>query len=194
MRLTNDIRDRIVNDILAYRYSEEYNKLIEFNRISVEKIYNFVYDEKTRKLFKQIPEKLLQWKHAFTIADSAGYSLCVRFDGEFGYYIDKFKWFTNPVKINRVAHDDRYHINDKALTDEIFSNYEKIKTLKTESLTTCRAIKEILAKCPTYKILIETWPECEPFAKKYYIDSNKKKVNLPAILPDKINDMLNLPV
>lgn len=192
-RLTKDIRDEIVLDLLRHSFKERVEALYAERAALAQAIYEDVFSAETRKKMQSLPEGWLPEVKGINARLGSDYS---SFDFSGGLYgeinriakngKDETRRVPSKHKGGCVASYDATH--KLALENERLANLRK--SLCEEIETAKRAADTAVNAVSTVKRLIEVWPEVNPFASKH----SAEKPQLPAVPTDQLNKILGLPV
>jgi len=199
-RLTKDIRDSILTEVLRHRFQDRIEVLIADRAYFAEKVYNDIYRKADREKMEALPNGWLPNNTSIGVqfGDGGHRYTTVLFDGavygEVGRVRAKtdkprervkrrvpYKHSHGCVKVYEPAHKlSVEHQKLEGRFDELKQDYETAK----------RQASAALASVSTINRLVEVWPEIEPFARKY--DETPPK--LPAVPTSELNKLLDLPV
>lgn len=176
-KLTNQLRSDLADTLLKRRFDEAHSALAKREKALGIRIYEDVFDAKTRAAMKRLPAGWLPTiNHAKVKFEAGGYSAVHM--GE-----------------DRPVPHVKYHTTLKVYgaRDPISEAYQEWES-DTKSLRESRSRLEVeirgaLDSVTTIKRLLELWPELEPFVPKDGV-----KTLLPAINVSTLNAALKLPV
>lgn len=187
MRLTNQLRDKIVQDVVDAVTGKEKADLIKRENALAIQLYNDLYPKKIRDLMAGLPD-------GFMPEDK-----CLRFNlGGMNIQIkakEKVRVPWNPLpdgresdyrnscqRLGNIANDE---LQAKYLTLHADKEKHTERTNKVGSET-----KALLYSLHTYGQLVKTWPEGAKFYSKYEpVDGESQ---LPAILISELNKTLGI--
>jgi len=173
-RLTVSAREAIVHKALDKRFQDQINETKSQENLLALKCYNAVFDEKTLKSVKAVPEK-------WFCMDG-----CLRFN--IGG-LDLRLSVTENMPVPYQRHCEKLGVITGELADEVTAFVHKKKDEQDNRSKIFRNLEALLASVNTFKQLSEVWPE----GKAYYEDMiDKPKLQLPAIRFDEINAALGL--
>ena len=194
-RITNDHRERILRDVLNYRFAESYTLLqAEYAQLA-QGVYETVYSATDRAKMEALPDG---WLHKVT-------SIRVQFGERYADlpYSGSINGVSSYPSINteinttyrRVPARDLHGVMRVFETGEnlaevyaalaVASADLRNKTHQAESLASV-----VLDRATTVPKLLVAWPEVKPFLA--FLDVPKPK--LPALPIDQVNSLLDLPV
>lgn len=192
-RLTNDIRNSIVMDLLRHRFKDRIEALYADRAALAQAIYEEAFSAEHRKKMAALPEGWLAEVSSINArlgAEYCSYDFSGSLYGDINTIVSNTKKEVRRFPYSRrndcvvsfdathklAAESDRVNSERKSLSDDI----EKAK----------RAAEAAVNAVSTVKRLVEVWPEVAPFAAEY----NTEKPQLPAVQTAQLNTMLGLPV
>lgn len=194
-RLTNDLREKIANDILRHRFNEQVDALIADRAALAEAIYNDIYRKAEREKMDALPNGWLPEE------TNIGVQFVARYENfEFnGHFYGKLGALRTKREDDRVSR--RVQFRHRVGCAKVYEEGHKLavhhaeldarwSAMKAEYEAASRQTMAALASVSTIKRLIEVWPEVAPFVAKY----DEQPCNLPSVPTDKLNEMLGLPV
>lgn len=184
MRLSNSIREVILNGMLEHRFGPP-EKALEAEGFALGgRIYDTYYDQKTRRRIKRLPGGWLPTVLGVRVK-IAGHA----FEHDFGH--------PGEGKIRRVLEKDfeRWRKamcitipRDPELLQALISHAQRETKLKEQRQSAHKTGWAALVSCSTTKKLLDTYPDLAPFVPEPEV------VNLPAVPCETIVDLFDLPV
>ena len=175
VRLTNDLRIKIVQNLIAALFDERRDELKKRENAVARKVMNWVIGEKNLELMKQLPPEYFDTRHNFriTVPNTEGYELIESMDGIRvpAIYNGNYNYVELPAtnglwkEIRACAADMKKYIEEKG----------EVRT-RTNGL---------LAGVNTVKALLTVWPDIEPF-----VPVVEEKTGLPAVQADELNVLI----
>jgi hypothetical protein len=192
-RLTKDIRDEIVMDLLRHSFKDRIEALYAERSALAQKIYEDAFSADARKKMQALPDGWLPEVNSINVRLGSDYT---SFEFSGGLYGDinrimKCKQPESrriPFKFRGGCVASYEATHSLALEHERIGNlrkslWEEIESAKRAATTAVNAVS-------TVKRLIEVWPEVDPFASKH----STEKPQLPAVPTAQLNKILGLPV
>lgn len=199
-RLTTDIREKLTLDVLRHRFAADVDALIAMQVQFAEKVYNDLFDQTTIARMQALPEGWLPRSH--DIGVQFGYVggphrfTRLWFGGYLRGRLDYIRTKSSDTsKVTKLVLDSKARGCAKVYdtSHKLAIEYERIRNrtndLKGAVETAEKSIMTALNAVTTIKRLVETWPEIEPFTKKY----ETGPAQLPALPTDHLNQLLRLP-
>lgn len=189
IRLTNQVRDKILDDLLAKAFDPKEEKLQKRRFDLSSKVYNDVYTKKQRDKMQEMPEGWLPKVNSLSVQfGGAGGDVCKRQfpEGEevLVPYKDKGSWAgTNILKV--YDHSHKLTIEHDNLTDDI-------EEFKSQKRTTEAEARTVIYSANTTKALKEAWPQIAKIVEKY--EPSEGSQNNTSIIPvtNSLNQKLGL--
>lgn len=217
IRLTNAMRERIGNKVIAYKYENNsgVNDLVKEAASLATAVYNEAFTEKQRELIKSLPvgwmrqdDKIgAQFGNSWTIAQ-------LKFNGDIGDFVNGYeakqyvRTYTKDLRevyrhVTSPEPSRHYYNNhisvqfdtDHALTSRFTNLKNKIDTHIEEWRKDKLSIKTTLGSFTTAQKLMAEWPEVKPFVLQI-IGGTSKPVQSTAlaISREKLNERFGLPM
>lgn len=182
IRLTNQVRDELIGKLLDNAFGEKANQIKEWRFDFSEKVYNDIYDKKTREAMLALPDGWLAEKTEFHVqfgGDSRGY--CERMLREPKRFLAKHS--RGAIKVFDVSHK---------LTIEHGKIDVAIEDLRQERRTAEQQARAVIYSCTTTAHLKSTWPEIADEVVQFEPKGETDKAN--AIIPvmEGLNERLGL--
>ena len=193
-RLTNDIRAAICEALLKHRFTDAVTAHAKDMAAFALEVYEDKYKKAARAAMNSLPDGWLYESSDINVTLGASYQR-LNFNGsEYGDLAKFNASYGDTVTFRVLAKDKGVCANVYDAGSNMASRYEKLRAksqdLKTQITEARRQVGAALSSVTTVKRLIETWPEIEPFARKF----EGEKSHLPALPTDALNAILDLPV
>jgi hypothetical protein len=175
MKLTKEIREKIASDTVKGQFAKREKDLKKAHHEMGMKLYNFVFDEATRKAVKKVPEKWLR------------HCDCLRFNcngWNLRFNVDK------PVPTPNSSHCDVLGSVTGDLATEAQELSKEEQKYRDDLSSAYRALITMLNELNTMKQLQDTWPEGKQYYGKYL--KAKEGSTLPAIQVSEVNKILGI--
>jgi hypothetical protein len=200
-RLTNHIRDSLMNSLLQRAFKAKGEDLIERCADYAERLYRDAMGSNLLQI-NALPEGWLPTDDDIKV-QLGGEFETIYFSGALNRWalpevfrragvtkLDDRRWkrFPNKWKGSVV----KQYPGDHAVVGEFQKLDDDWNELETEMERARKVALAAMSSVSTVKKLIDIWPEVEEFAKHYLVDGERKAI-LPAISRDQLNTMLNLP-
>ena len=196
VRLTNSIRDKIIQDLIDHRFTKEAEELAKKRARFAKKVYNDVYSEYQRRKMNALPDGWLPVKNSVKVKFGSEIDQCYASGELYLPHISR-RQFVEVVKGWLVPTcDDGYNVIKKQYEhgDSFTKERNALENAKLELRDkieeTYRNAKAAVYSATTVNKLINAWPEVEPFVRKYI---KTEGTSIPAIKVEKLNAMLGLP-
>ena len=176
MRLTNEIRERLLTRVLSHGFKERQYLMKKAYMDFADKCYSDTYTPEIQSLISQLPNNF------FPKVTTINMSFGGRKFQHNGSKTVPVGYLSYHGYINKLAED---HV----LTDEFLYLEKENDALKKELADAKQNAKALLYSVQTMKRLLEVWPEIEAFTK----DIVPEKIGLPAIQIVDLNKKLKLP-
>jgi hypothetical protein len=193
MRLTNDIKDRIVESVLLHRFEKR------LKAEAAKTIWESRMTPSGLRLLSTIPKGWLQTSHKISVRlmpDNVSSSEAKHLELQYGGHMSGVGILPSGYKTTTVYNPHPndwltvYTINDEDLCKETLDLYEEGRNTLAE-VKTARDALGAIREFSTSEKLIAAWPEIEPFVTRHL---PPPKPRLPALQTDRLNDLLDLPV
>lgn len=190
VRLSGWHKELILAALLEHTFKAREKELEDEQQLLGLIIYRDLYSEKTRELMDSLPSCFLP-----TIRSVKCKFRSVKC--KFGDEVHVYELWAD-YRVPDADRRDDYRVrkvygHDDPITHSHFGLQEKAKALYDEKSTAKAGALAVLGRCSTYKKLIETWPEIEPFAKPY--GGVQRAVLTPLAFPiQDLNHRFRLPV
>lgn len=192
-KLTNWIREQIVADLMAHRFTKACDKLVKDRAALAVKVYRDFYSRSLLAKIEALPEGWLPTGSDIT-AQFSGRVDSLAFSGAVYGLVSKYRTKTDAAfrpflskDVGRVVavYDASHPL--AIIHAELAGRQKEL----TEQIEAARRQAEVAVNsATTINRLIELWPEVEPFARKH----ESAKVPLPALPTSELNALLDLPV
>lgn len=196
-RLTNDIREMIVVDVLIHRFRADADAFRADQAALANRVYEDIFDAKTREKMAAVPDGWLpKTTNVGVQFGGANRYEQMYFDGHISGNIRKVATKSDAPETFRLIPYNRHRVcaavyeASHPLSIAHAKLEQRKATLDDQIETAKRSIEAALAAVTTVKRLIETWPEVAPFASKF----DGEKPQLPALPTQHLNSILDLPV
>lgn len=196
-RLTNDTRDRILNDLIRHRFQPEMDAINAATKVLANAVYETVYDAETRQKMDALPEGWLFEDDDLEVT-FAGRRVRIGLNGSMWHNEplnilargsdQVFRRFLNKHRSNSIAHFGADHPHSLAF-EKITQDRDRLKEAVSISK---RQTSAALNAVSTVEALIKAWPEVKPFAERW-IEEKDSRPKLPAIPVESLNAVLGLP-
>jgi len=181
-RITNTMRDGIVNNTLEHTFKKERDALLKAEGKLARLAYNEMYDLPTRKAFAQLPQGI------FAVSSD----ICLNIRGmsvtlSFGKAADGSRTEL-PVGDN---HGYRNRLTPSVpLSDQCYTYVMDNEDLKKRMREAEVQLRAMLESVQSFKKLRAVWPQGEKFYDMYDVDS--EKTGVPSVVVTQLNKILNL--
>jgi len=200
-RLTNPIRDSLMNSLLKRAFKKRGTDLIKRCADYADRLYRDAMGKDLAQI-DALPDGWLQTDDGVKVQLGAEIKQ-VHFVGTLGSYglpdifrnagiveLSDKKWRRFPSKLKGQV--TKQYPGDHALVEEFQKLDNEWNELTGEMERAKRVAMAAMNSVSTVKKLINVWPEVEEFA-KHYLEDGERKAILPAIPRDQLNTLLNLP-
>lgn len=200
-RLTNPIRDSLMNSLLKRAFKKRGEDLIKRCVDYADRLYRDAMGKDLAQI-SALPDGWLQTDDDIKVQLGAEIKQ-VHFTGTLGNWglPDVFrnagitentdrKWQRFPTKLKGQV--VKQYPGDHKLVEEFQQLDSEWNDLKAEMERAKKVAMAAMNSVSTVKKLIDVWPEVEEFA-KHYLEDGERKAILPAIPRDQLNTLLNLP-
>lgn len=177
MKLTNEMRDRIVRSMAMDAVAKEKEALTKRENAIALKLWKAVYPAAERTAAAKLSD-------GWILMDK-----CLRFN-LYGMNITINTAEPVPVKSSRYGCQRLGDIADEKLRDEYQAYYKDFEALKQKAQDIERQGKALLYSVTTFKKLEETWPEGKKFYEKFKPASERSHV--PAVLTSNLNALVGI--
>ncbi len=182
-KLTTWKKERIVKDVMKYKFSKVDLELTQLeDKFSME-VYNATYTKEERQLLSSLPENFVKLVDSIS-ANIAGCWSCTAFYNSLG----ERRKVRVPAIFKTMTFDGSSAIG---LAGSQFT--DKARDIRDEKGRVSANIRAILNSVTTTKKLVEIWPEVLPFLNTTTHSSVPNRA-LPVIRVSELNKMLGLPV
>ena len=193
-RLTNDIRTSISEALLKHRFTEAVTAHAKEMATFAQEVYEDKYKKAQRAAMNALPDGWLYESSDITATFGTSFQR-LNFNGsEYGELAKFNASYSDTVTFRVLAKDKGSCVSTYDAGHKMSSRFDVLKgksqDLKTQITEARRQVGAALSSVTTIKRLIETWPEIEPFARKF----EGEKSHLPALPTDALNAILDLPV
>lgn len=197
-RLTNNIRDAIIKDMIRHRFLKECTEHVTRRAQFAVKVYEDLYSTETRKQFDAIAKGWLPEKSSFIVVFAGNYTE-LNFNGSFdAHYNHKEYIFPDNMPVickPFMAKDTRGTQKIYGAREDLACEYAKLNGERDDIVISIKEstkkLKAVLANFGSTGPLVEMWPEIGPFLKPY---AKEPPISLPAIPVNLLNDTFKLPV
>jgi hypothetical protein len=187
-RLTNDIRNQMARKLVAYRYTDLAEELIQLNHALADRAYNHCY---TEDLIGHMDAITKAFNRAFFVAgylhvNAGGYKLAI------GGIISS-QWVRIPQAAPRkftTVHGLCHNITDEKLIEEIKEFADRTRTFDDVCQTAYNEAMSVLNTMTTGKKLAEAWPEAMEVIGDLIPEGSR---TLPVVQVSAINAKFKLP-
>lgn len=182
VRLTNDIKEGVIKNILAHSLGKEAEKLEQRRKELSDEVYNDYYDKTTRDKINALPDGWLPKRDRMHVVfgnSSTGY--CERNFKEPKRFLAR-DMEHRALKVYPYEH--RLTAKHDKLTDDIKEHNEKMKKAEISA-------RGVINNCNTTKQLKEVWPSIAKFVESYEPSQKKTGTEIAPVLTD-LNKMLGL--
>ncbi len=178
MKLTNDIRDRIVRSMALDAVTKEKDALTKRENAIALKLWKAVYPSAERTAAAKMPDGWVRMDKCLR------FNLC-------GMDVRVNTAEPVTVKTSASGYCERLgNIADDKLGDEYRAYYKDMEALKQKAQDIERQGKALLYSVTTFKRLEETWPEGKKFYEKFKPASERSSV--PAVLTSNLNALVGI--
>lgn len=178
VRLTNFIREQILNALLKHSFEARENDLKERKQAFAKEIYNDIYPPKVRAAMAALPAGFLPTDKYLRVAFEGGSYTRVCFGERL------------PIAKAHEYNAAKVYPPEHPFTARFIALDREEKDLEREKDEAKNNAKAVLESVTTVKKLIDVWPEVETFARPYAAESTSRAVALPI---RELNAMLGLP-
>lgn len=174
-RLTNDIRDRIINAVMAHRFAAELKAIKAMEHALAIDIWNDIHDVKLRRLMDKLPDGYLTCHSRVKVMIS---SRMVELD------------LPDRVRGSKETHNPLKVYTGGGVIASLYEDYSNRKAkLKEDKDRAFASLKSAVYRYNTDLQLIEAWPEIASFVKA----AVPARAALPALQIETLNQSLRLP-
>lgn len=200
-RLTNPIRDSLMNSLLKRAFKKRGTDLIKRCADFADRLYKDAMGKDLAQI-EALPDGWLQSdddikvqlgaeiKQVHFVGSLANWGLPDIFRNAGVVEITDKKWRRFPSKFKGAV--VKQYPGTHALVEEFQKLDNEWNELKAEMEKAKKVAMAAMNSVSTVKKLIDVWPEVEEFA-KHYLEDGERKAILPAIPRDQLNILLNLP-
>ena len=205
VRLTNWMRESIVNNMLAHRFIKgEYARFVKLFADLATDCYNDIYDEKARRTMNRLPDGWLRESNTIGVQFGTKGPSYMELDfsgipyvAHVSTHVLRPKNFPSKELRKRTPSKDFRSCQRSYEKEHVFSvRYYALANAITEQVALHDKAKKqanaAIAQASTLKRLKEIWPECWPFAKAY--EHNDARATLPVVRVADLNSIFKLPV
>lgn len=198
-RLTNDIRQSILSDVIKHAFQEKLNAMVLEEIQLASDVFDHVYKDDLELLSNSKPH-LFYKSHGCKVVLGTDHHQLSFGSTSFNQYV----WCQLPVSFKALEKSARpvphAAANHRAIaqltpTSKMGRRIARAEHINDQFVETVRtavtSAEAILKSTASFKKLIEAWPEIESFAKPYM---NRGSSNLPAVQTTALNAMLDIPV
>ncbi len=196
-KLTNTVRDEIIEELMVHTFGERLQKVVDAQREFALKLYQDVWGMEDIKRMNALPDG---WMKTYR-------DIGVQF-GTSGHRYESLNFNGNnlggkaheylPKKPDQVYYRQPYggsdcrkvYDEDHALSLEWFSLDKEAEDLGEEIQQKFHVAKSAVYSCSTAKSLLKAWPEIKPFVPDYALASQSTAIALPTA---ELNQKFNLP-
>lgn len=205
VKITNWMRESIVNDMLNHRFKGVYAGLVKQGIALADDVYKEFYDEATRRQMSRLPEGWLPEDDDLGVqfGTSGSSYIALDFSGSWINHSSTSAGDLRPPNFVWKKDNRRLLSKDKG---KCVRKYEKDHPFSARYFAIMKEIgeqvelyskarkmaKQGVAQATTLKRLREVWPECWPFAKRF--EDNDARPGLPVPQIASLNEMFKLPV
>lgn len=175
-RLTNYMRDEIINKLIEHRFSEHEKELQKQGHILGLAIYDDIYPPEIQKAMAALPNNFLPLQ----------FYICCNFGSKFAQV---YFGCEKPVAYKHSYSSAKVYNFSDPLSDQFFKLRDERKELKDKKDIARETAQSILYSVHTVKKLLQVWPECQPFVETV---ASVPKPMLPALPIADVNAMLGL--
>lgn len=192
-KLTNWIREQIVADLMAHRFTKACDKLVKDRAALAVKVYRDFYPRALLAKIEALPEGWLVSDNDIH-ASFSGRVDGLPFNGGVYGAVGKYRTSTEAVSRPFLSKDYGRVVAVYDAAHPLAVLHAELSARQNEIVTQIDAAKRqavaAVNSATTINRLIELWPEVEPFARKH----ESAKVPLPALPTSELNALLDLPV
>lgn len=198
-RLTNDMRESIVNSMMTHRFSKEVEALWKARAAFARLVYNDIFPKKQREQMEALPAGWLPEYRSFYI-NVQGCSVDVYFSGRTlngkldSYHPDREKATEGasvrfPYEKSGAYKSIKGYAADSPIAHK-FTDIERQTSELDEAIRSAlTAANKAVNSVTTTGRLVDIWPEVKSFLPK-----GKAAVQLPALPVETLNTIFKLPV
>ena len=194
-RMNQEDRQSIVAAILDHKFKPVFLANNEEQYALALRIYDTLYDEKTKEWIKQAPEGWLPHSTSVTV-NAAGRKYSLHFGLKTNPATNSRLWTQLPVC---VRHADSWNYACKTfvagdeLGEAIAKNANEAEDLKNLHAKAKEQLVAALSALRSFEDVLEKWPEVESFVKPRMQARCVEVPGLPAVKFSDLNAMLGLP-
>lgn len=193
MRLTNAIRETIVNKLIEHRFAKQAIALRKKRAKLAKDVYSYAFTKAQREILTNAPKGWFK-KERDIVVNLSGERHRLYFGGDFPSYGDP----RYPLRVMTADMESEYlhvpydvdpviPVKHKLAVRIAEANGELSDLIEEIQVTTAKT-KASLGKIHSVKHLLEQWPEVRPFLPK-----EDQTAALPAIPTKDLNKLLDLP-
>lgn len=173
-RLNNLHRDAILRAALNDTVVKEHETIKARGEALFKQIFEQLVPKKERELLDKVPKEWLCKGNSFTI-NAAGWQVRLNLKEN---YPNKWSWGT-------------INLTDEKLIEAVRTHAEAEEASRHRVVDAKEALKNLLAKAPSFERLKEAWPEGKDYWEPVWVIETRK--TLPALDVKSVNEKLGLP-
>ena len=184
VRLTNDLRTKIVNLVLKRRFQERQDDLQNKLYALALKVYHTVYTPEILEKMKTLGDDFFNTRGYLKFASNTGAVIQLDLKDRLIFSAKHSGYYLVEVMYQCSENDSIW---------EEWTNLDIEQTsLNTERKEARRELESILNKCSTSSKLFQAWPELKSLVEHIIPEPTPKQ--LPALPTTRLNEEYNLPV